>query len=273
MRDDEKVVTIPYAVVTPVQSPIITVENVSAGYPDKVVWRDANFSLNSGEFVAVIGPNGSGKTTLFRLLLGLQQPINGTIRIFNGIPRRGNSHIGYVPQRHAVDSETNVECLELVHLAYCCQQWGFHISAKSEREKARVALEAVGAAELAPKSLNALSGGELQRVFLAEAMVSDPDVLLLDEPLSNLDIRRAEELVRLVNKVVRSRNVTALLVAHDINPLLPYLDQVVYVANGKVAAGSAKEVLTTERLTELYNTPVEVMHDSRGNVAIIGIER
>jgi len=256
-----------------VQSPVVTVDNVTAGYPDKVVWREANFSLDRGQFVAVIGPNGSGKTTLFRLLLGLQQPINGMIRIFNEIPRRGNSRIGYVPQRHVVDSETNIECLELVHLAYCCQQWGFHLTANSEREKARVALQAVGASELAPKSLNALSGGELQRIFLAEALVSDPDVLLLDEPLSNLDIRRAEELVQLVNKVVRSRNVTALLVAHDINPLLPYLDQIVYVANGKVAAGAAKEVLTTARLTALYDTQVDVIHDSRGNLAIIGVDR
>ena len=257
---------------TTAQSPIVTAENVTAGYPDKVVWLDASFSLNRGEFAAVIGPNGSGKTTLFRLLLGLQQPINGTIRIFDEIPRRGNSRIGYVPQRHVVDSETNVQSLELVHLAYCGQRWGFHLSAKSERERALGALEAVGAAELAPKPLNALSGGELQRIFLAEALVSDPDILLLDEPLSNLDIRRAEELVQLVNRVVRSRNVTALLVAHDINPLLPYLDQVVYVANGKVATGAAKEVLTTERLTALYDTEVEVIHDSRGNLAIIGIE-
>jgi zinc/manganese transport system ATP-binding protein len=265
--------TIDSAAANTVQSPIVAVENVTAGYPDKLVWRDASFSLDRGQFAAVIGPNGAGKTTLFRLLLGLQQPINGTIRIFNEAPRRGNSRIGYVPQRHIVDSETNIECLELVHLAYCCQEWGFHLSAKSEREKALVTMEAVGAAELAPKSLNALSGGELQRIFLAEALVSDPDVLLLDEPLSNLDIRRAEELVQLVNKVVRSRNVTAMLVAHDINPLLPYLDQVVYVANGKVAAGAAKEVLTTERLTALYDTQVEVMRDPRGNVAIIGLER
>jgi len=260
------------ATTTQDQSPIVTAENVTAGYPGNIVWQDADFSLDRGEFIAVIGPNGAGKTTLFRLLLGLQQPIKGTIRIFDKIPHRGNSRIGYVPQRHVFDSDTNVECIELVHLAYCGQRWGFHLSAKSERERALDALKAVGAAELAPKPLNALSGGELQRIFLAEALVSDPDILLLDEPLSNLDIRRADELVQLVNSVVRSRNVTALLVAHDINPLLPYLDQVVYVANGKVATGAAKEVLTTEGLSALYGTQVEVIHDSRGNVAIIGIE-
>ena len=260
------------AVTATVQPAVITGENVVAGYPDKVVWRGASFTLDRGELVAVIGPNGAGKTTLFRMLLGLQQPISGTIKIFNEAPKRGNPRIGYVPQRHLIDNETNVECLELVHLAYCGFQWGFHLSAKVGRQAARVALEAVGAAELAPKSLNALSGGELQRIFLAEALVSDPDILLLDEPLSSLDIRRAQELVQLVDRVVRSRNVTALLVAHDINPLLPYLNKVVYIANGKVATGTPKEVLTSERLTALYETHVEVMHDSRGNVAIIGIE-
>jgi zinc/manganese transport system ATP-binding protein len=264
--------TSPTAAAASVQSEIITAENLVAGYPDKVVWRDANFSFNRGELVAIIGPNGAGKTTLFRLLLGLQQPIAGTIKIFDDPPKRGNPRIGYVPQRHAIDNETNVECLELVHLAYCGHQWGFHLSAKAGRKAALVALEAVGAAELAPQPLNALSGGELQRIFLAEALVSEPDILLLDEPLSSLDIRRANELVQLVAKVVRSRNVTALLVAHDINPLLPYLDKVVYIANGKIATGEPKDVLTSERLTALYDVHVEVIRDSRGNVAIIGIE-
>jgi len=262
----------PVALTSTAQSSAVTGENVVAGYPDKIVWRGASFSLDRGELVAVIGPNGAGKTTLFRLLLGLQQPVSGTIKIFNEVPKRGNPRIGYVPQRHVIDNETNVECLELVHLAYCGHQWGFHLTAKVGRAAARQALEAVGASDLAPKSLNVLSGGELQRIFLAEALVSDPDILLLDEPLSSLDIRRAQELVQLIDNVVRTRKVTALLVAHDINPLLPYLDKVVYIANGKVATGTPKEVLTSVRLSELYDTHVEVIHDSRGNVAIIGIE-
>jgi zinc/manganese transport system ATP-binding protein len=260
------------AITVAVQPEIVIAENLVAGYPDKTVWSGASFSFNRGELVAIIGPNGAGKTTLFRLLLGLQQPISGTIKIFNESPKRGNSRIGYVPQRHVIDSETNIECLELVHLALCGHRWGFHISSKTERQIALVALEAVGATELAHKPLSALSGGELQRIFLAEALVSNPDILLLDEPLSSLDIRRAKELVQLINTVVRSRNVTALLVAHDINPLLPYLDKVVYIANGKVATGNPKEVLTSERLSALYDVHVEVIRDSRGNVAIIGIE-
>jgi len=251
-------------------SGIITAENVVAGYGDHIVWRDASFAVDRGEFVAIIGPNGAGKTTLFRLLLGLQQPISGAIRIFNVRPRRGNQQIGYVPQRHMIDSETNIECLELVRLAISGKRWGLDLFSKNDIEMALDTLRAVGAAELAHRSLNELSGGELQRIFLAEALVSNPDILLLDEPLSNLDIRRGRELVQLVNSVVRSRNVTAFLVAHDINPLLPFLDNVIYIANGKVATGRPQDVLTSECLTALYGVQVEVMRDSKGNVAIIG---
>ncbi|MGC1426089.1 MAG: ATP-binding cassette domain-containing protein, partial [Nitrosotalea sp.] len=187
-------------------------------------------------------------------------------------PKRGNPQIGYVPQRHTIDSETNIESLELVRLGFSGKQWGFNLFSQKDRKAAFDALEAVGAKELAHHSLSVLSGGELQRIFLAEALVSNPDILLLDEPLSNLDMRREKELLQLVNNVVHSRNVTALLIAHNINPLLPFLDKVVYIANGKLATGKPKEVLTSESLTALYGVPIEVLKDSKGNIAIIGIE-
>jgi zinc/manganese transport system ATP-binding protein len=251
---------------------IITSTNLVAGYPDNIVWRDANFTINRGEFVAVIGPNGAGKTTLFRLLLGLQQPVTGTIKIFNEAPKRGNPQIGYVPQRHIFDGETNIESVELVRLGYSGKQWGLGLFTQKDRQAAFDAMKAVGATDLAHRSLGVLSGGELQRILLAEALVSNPAVLLLDEPLSNLDMRRERELLQLIHKVVQARNVTALLIAHNINPLLPYLDKVVYIANGKVATGTPQEVLTSECLSELFGVHVEVLRDSRGNIAIVGIE-
>lgn len=251
---------------------IVVAENLTVGYTGKPIWKDASFSVSRGEFVAVIGPNGAGKTTMFRLLLGLQQPESGTIKVFGDRPRRGNPRIGYVPQRHTVDNETNIECVELVRLAFSCNRWGFRFAPKEEKTLAYDTLAAVGATELAEKSLGSLSGGELQRIFLAEALVSNPEMLLLDEPLSNLDIRRIKELVGLMNTVVRSRNVTAFLVAHDINPLIKFLDKVVYIANGKVATGTPEEVLTSKRLTALYGTPVEVLRDSKGNIVVAGAE-
>jgi len=253
-------------------SEIIAAEDLAAGYQDKIVWRDANFSIEHGEFVAIIGPNGSGKTTLFRLLLGLQSPADGVINVFGARPKRGNQLIGYMPQRHLVDGEMTIEAIELVRLGLSGKNWGFSLFSKNDLEAAHRALKSVGAEDLAHRSLGVLSGGELQRVFLAVALVSDPDLLLLDEPLSNLDIRRERELVHLINDVVRSRNVTALLIAHNINPLLPFLDKVIYIANGRVATGKPKDVLTSETLSALYGTPVEVLRDSHGNFAVIGIE-
>ncbi len=265
-------ITASKAIAAGVASNLLTAENLTAGYRDKIVWKDASFSVGRGEFVAVIGPNGAGKTTLFRLLLGLQQPLGGTLKIFGAPPRRGNPQIGYVPQRHVIDSETNVEAVELVRLGLSGKQWGFNPFSHTDYNTALAVLESVGARELAHRPLGALSGGELQRIFLAEALVSNPDVLLLDEPLSNLDMRRESDLLHLVNNVVHSRGVTALLIAHNINPLLPHLDKVIYIANSRVANGKPEEVLTSDRLTALYGVQVEVLRDDKGNVAIIGIE-
>lgn len=251
---------------------LVEAERLAAGYGDKVVWRDGRFSFGQGEFVAVIGPNGAGKTTLFRMLLGLQRPLTGSLLVLGSPPKRGNPRIGYVPQRHLIDSETNIECLELVRLGLSGKRWGFNPFSKNDREAAMAALDAVSGRELAHRSLGALSGGELQRIFLAEALVSDPDLLLLDEPLSNLDLKRETDLLHLVNDVVRTRHVTSLLIAHNINPLLPHLDKVMYIANGKIATGKPTEVLTSESLTALYDVQVEVLRDPHGNVAIIGVE-
>ncbi|MGD0511003.1 MAG: ATP-binding cassette domain-containing protein, partial [Candidatus Micrarchaeaceae archaeon] len=141
-----------------------------------------------------------------------------------------------------------------------------------EKKAASGALAADGATELARKSLNSLSGGELQRIYLAEALVSNPEMLLLDEPLSNLDIKRAKDLVGLISRITRSRNVTTFLVAHDINPIIQFLDKIIYVANGKVATGTPDEVLTSKSLTKLYGTHVEVLHDSMGHILIHSLQ-
>lgn len=254
------------------ESQLVEAEGLAAGYPGKTVWRDAAFTISKGEFVAIIGPNGAGKTTLLRLLLGLQRPLAGKIRIFGSVPRRGSPRIGYVPQQHVVDDESHIEAMELVRLGFSGKKWGFSLSSSGDAEAAMSALEGVGGVELAHRPLAELSGGELQRIFLAEALVSNPDLLLLDEPLSNLDMRRERELLRLVNDVVRGRGVAALLIAHNINPLLPYLDKVIYIANGKVASGKPEDVLTSRALSALYETNVEVLRDSKGNLAIVGIE-
>jgi zinc/manganese transport system ATP-binding protein len=257
---------------SPTGPEVIRAEHLDVGYGGKAVWQDATFGVQTGEFVAVIGPNGAGKTTLFRLLLGLLRQASGSIKILGVPPHRGNPRIGYVPQRHAIDHETHIACETLVRLGISGTGWGPSFSFRSERRAALEALRSVGAADFADKPLGALSGGELQRVFLAEALVGNPELLLLDEPLSNLDLRRSRDLVELIHGLVRSRQVTTLLVAHDINPLIECLDKVIYIANGRVATGTPEEVLTSESLTGLYGVPVEVLHDSRGNIVIVGGE-
>jgi zinc/manganese transport system ATP-binding protein len=252
-------------------SPVIVAKDLAGGYPTNVVWKNAYFSIGQGEFVAVLGPNGAGKTTLFHLLLGLAQPLAGSLSIFGKAPQRGNQRIGYVPQRHPIDSETGIEALQLVQLGLDGNRWAM-ASAKNGREEAMAALRTVGAEELAHRPLGALSGGELQRIFLAEALIGKPDLLLLDEPLANLDMRRESNFVQLINDVVRSRGVTVLLIAHNINPLLPVLDRVIYVANGQITDGKPSEVLTSKSLTDLYGIPIEVLKDSHGRIAIIGMD-
>jgi zinc/manganese transport system ATP-binding protein len=237
-----------------------------------MVWHDATFEVEKGEFVAVIGPNGAGKTTLFRLLLGLQRPLRGSLEVFGAPPRRGSPRIGYVPQRHTIDNDTHVAADVLVRLGVSGTHLGPEIAFRAARRSTQEALAAVGATELGPKPLGSMSGGELQRIFLAEAIGGRPEMLLLDEPLSNLDMRRTRELVELVHGLVQSRHVTTLLVAHDINPLIECLDRVIYIANGRVANGPPEEVLTSTALSELYGVPVEVLHDSRGNIVIVGGE-
>ncbi len=254
---------------------VVRGDHLDVAYRGTPVWRDANFGIGRGEFVAVIGPNGAGKTTLFRLLLGLVRPERGSLRVFGEEPRRGNPKIGYVPQTHVVDRETNVEAEQLVRLGFSGHRWRPNLTPRSwraERAATDEALGAVGGLDLAKKPLGAMSGGELQRIFLAEAIVAGPEMLLLDEPLANLDLRRARELVELVHGLVQARNVTTLLVAHDINPLIRCLDKVVYIANGRVATGPPAEVLTTRSLSQLYGVPVEVLRDSRGNLVIVGGE-
>jgi zinc/manganese transport system ATP-binding protein len=251
---------------------VIAAKGVAASYRSHAVWRDASFTIGKGEFVGILGPNGAGKTTLFRMLLGSLHPVAGELRLLGDTPRRGHPRVGYIPQRRPIDSEMNIDALEFVRLGLYGNRWGFSQNSTAERRKAMQALQSVDGETLAPRPLGILSGGELQRVFLAQALVGKPDVLLLDEPLSNLDIRRETSLVQLVNKVVREQDVTALLIAHDLNPLLPVLDRVMYIANGQVATGTPAEVITSESLSKLYGVPVEVLRDSRGRVAVLGIE-
>ncbi|MEI9914003.1 MAG: ATP-binding cassette domain-containing protein [Candidatus Saccharibacteria bacterium] len=253
---------------------IVQANNLTAGYGQKKIWSGANFTIQPGEFVGVLGPNGAGKTTLFRLLLGLSKPLSGELKLFGQVPKRGSPRVGYVPQRRPVDQQLKLEALELVRLGVSGDQWGFASprQARAERASAMEALRQVDAVDLAHRSLGQLSGGELQRIFLAQALIGKPDLLLLDEPLANLDIRREVELIHLITKVAKTENVAVLLIAHDINPLLPVVDKLIYFVNGQVANGPPDKIITNKTLSNLYGAPIEVLSDSRGRLAVLGTE-
>ena len=254
--------------------PVVTAEGVSAAYGTRPIWSGADFAIEPGEFVGVLGPNGAGKSTLLRLLLGLLPPSAGTLTVLGQPPRRGNPAIGYVPQRRPVDPDIRLSGLELVKLGLTGHRWGVGLPRHRAGTGAAVgaAVRAVGADVYARQAVGTLSGGELQRLLLAQAIVGAPDLLLLDEPLANLDVRNQVGVARLVGDLARSRGLAVLLIAHDINPLLPVLDRVMYIAAGQVTIGRPAEVITSERLSRLYRAHVEVLTDSRGRLFVVGLD-
>ncbi len=254
-------------------SAAIVAESVSAAYGDRLIWRNASFTVNTGEFVAVLGPNGSGKSTLLRLLLGLQPPAAGSLQVLGKRPRRGNPQIGYVPQRRDIDRDLPVRGRDFVHLGIDGNRWGLALgNAASDHQRVDQAITSVEAQPYADRPIGRLSGGEQQRLLLAQALAGRPQMLLLDEPLASLDLRNQIIISELVAELARANGLTVLLIAHDINPLLPIVDRVLYVAHGGLAIGKPAEVITTQQLSRLYDAPIEVLHDSHGHMFVVGLE-
>lgn len=248
--------------------------SLSAGYGGIAIWSDASLTIEKGDFIGLLGANGAGKSTLFRLMLGLERPMSGELELFGAKPTRGNPAIGYVPQRRFIDNESRILAIDYVRLGAYRNKWGFSLPKESKKEMAQAyeALELVDGLGLAERPLSKLSGGEQQRVFLAQALVGKPQLLLLDEPLANLDIRREAQLIRLIDKVAKKQDLAVVLIAHDINPLLPVVNRIIYIANGKVVSGLPEDIINGPSLSSLYGAPIEVLKDSKGRVAVLGVE-
>ena len=263
----------PSAVTEP-STVVIEASDLAVAYGRRTVWSGADFSVAPGEFVAVLGPNGAGKTTLLRVLLGLLRPSSGTVSVLGRPPRRGNPAIGYVPQRRPVDPELRLAGTELVKLGLAGARWGTGWPGRRAELRRRVgdAVAAVGAQEFASHPIGTLSGGELQRLALAQTIVSDPRILLLDEPLASLDVRNQVIVAHLVATLSRARGIAVMLIAHDVNPLLPVVDRVIYVARGKLTIGRPEEVITSDNLSRLYDANVEVLRDSHGRMFVVGLD-
>lgn len=242
--------------------PVVTLAGARLSFGDRVLWDHLDLTVTAGEFIAVLGPNGTGKTSLLKVLLG-QLPLTGGTALINGEPvRAGSDRIGYVPQHRAVDRDLSLRGCDMVRLGVDGQCWGPVPLRRADRVRRReavdLALEQVRASALAPVAVGVMSGGELQRVRIAQALASDPDLLLCDEPLLNLDPGNA----RLVSQVIdeRRRTGTAVLfVTHEVNPVLPYVDRVLYLVNGRFRIGTVAEVMTSATLSELYQADIQVV--------------
>jgi zinc/manganese transport system ATP-binding protein len=244
---------------------------VSIKLGNRMIQERMSFQLEQGEFVAVLGPNGAGKSTLLKLLLGFLRPTEGEIRVLGKIPRTGNQLIGYLPQFQNTESMNALRARDIVGFGIDGHRWGFGLPNRKREEKLDQVLEEVDALNFSKASFDEISGGERQRLLLAQALISSPRILLLDEPLASLDIGHAQEVITLVSRICRSRKITVLLVTHDVNPLLPHIDQVLYMANGQSVLGRPDDVITSEVLSRLYGSRVEVVN-AIGRRFVVGAE-
>jgi zinc/manganese transport system ATP-binding protein len=244
----------------------------------RVLWHDVSFDVSPGEFVAVLGPNGVGKSTLIKAILGLLPLSAGSLEVLGQPPGRASRRIGYLPQRRSFDPTLRVRAVDVVRLGLDGDRWGVPLPvpgrwSRQARESAAIVdeiLDLVGAGDYAHRPVGQLSGGEQQRVLIAQALVRRPDLLLLDEPLDSLDLPNQASVAALIARISESAGVSVMLVAHDVNPILEYLDRVVYVAAAGAVSGTPEQVITAEILTRLYRTPIEVLRASDGRFVVVG---
>jgi zinc/manganese transport system ATP-binding protein len=257
--------------------PAVRLRGATAARNGGPVWSGLELEIGRGEFVAVLGPNGAGKSTLLDVLLGLLPLSAGSAEVLGAAPGPATARrLGYLPQRRSFDAGTRVRGRDLVRLGLDGGRWGVPLPARfsaGSREAARRVeemVELVGAGAYASRPIGQLSGGEQQRLLIAQALVREPDVLLLDEPLDSLDLSNQGAIAGLVQRICHDRGVTVLLVAHDVNPILGYLDRVVYFAGGRGLAGPPREVVSGPTLSGLYGVPVEVLEASDGRLVVVG---
>jgi zinc/manganese transport system ATP-binding protein len=271
---------------------LLRLDGIGVRLSGREILHDVSFSIRPGEFTGLIGPNGAGKTTILRVILGLQQQSAGTVTIAGSVRggpgrraaragraprapraarRRSGSLIGYVPQKLLIEPDMPLRVRDVVALGIDGHRLGIPAPSRARHELVAETLRAVGADGYAEARVGELSGGEQQRVMIAHALISRPRLLLLDEPLANLDIRSAQGIVAVLARLAREQGIAVLISAHDMNPLAPVMDRIVYVAAGRAAVGSAGEVLRTEVLSNLYGQHVDVLH-VHGRVVIVAGE-
>jgi len=256
----------------PMRTPAVRLRGARLAYGPRVLWDGLDLDVAPGEFLAVLGPNGSGKTSLLQVLLGMRQLSAGTVQVAGRRAGRGFARLGYVPQQRPMDPQLPLRGRDLVALGLDGHRWGLAVRPAARREHRRLvdaALAAVGASGYAGAPVGRLSGGEQQRLRVAQALVGDPSVLLCDEPLLSLDLAHQRTVASLIDARRRGHGTTVLFVTHEINPILPYVDRVLYLVDGRFRIGTPDEVMSSATLSQLYRTEVDVLR-IRGRIVVVG---
>ncbi len=258
-------------------SPVVQLDRAQVLVGGRAIWSEVSLQVTAGQFVAVLGPNGVGKSTLLKAVLGLIPVHRGEIRVLGGKPGRFNEKIGYLPQRRAFDAGVRIRGVDIVRLGLDGDRWGVPLpswlggaGARTKADRVTEVIELVGAQGYAYRPIGQCSGGEQQRLLIAQALIRRPELLILDEPLDSLDVTNQASVSALIQSVCRSLGVAVLMVAHDVNPILGYLDQVIYLAQGGAVMGPPAEVITADTLTMLYGTPIDVLTDRAGRLVVVG---
>ncbi len=250
----------------------IKFEHVRLAFNQKSIVQDFNAQIFLGEFIGIFGQNGSGKTTLLRAILGLLSPSRGKISVLGNIAQQGNPAIGYMPQHRSQMPPAHFSGRAMVEAAFQGYRWGLPLLSAKQKQQIDEVIHLVDAQEFANRPFVQLSGGEKQRLFLAQVMLDNPQILLLDEPLSNLDPNSQENLIALIQHIQQQFHTTILFTAHDVNPLLGIMNRVLYMANGNAKLGTVDEVITSEQLTKLYGVPIEVI-ELKNRLFVLSHER
>jgi zinc/manganese transport system ATP-binding protein len=262
----------------PTTGPAVILTDAAVRLGGRTVWSRVNLEVATGEFVAILGPNGVGKSTLIKAMLGILPLSEGRLSVLGRNPGDAGPEIGYLPQRRSFDPSLRIRGIDVVRLGSDGDRWGLPVPggsslfARGRRRRQRVdeVIELVGAEGYAHRPIGQVSGGEQQRLLIAQALVRRPRMLLLDEPLDSLDLPNQASVAALISSISREFAITVLIVAHDVNPIVSYLDGVVYVARGGAVFGPPDEVITSETLSALYETPIEVLRTSDGQMVVVG---
>jgi zinc/manganese transport system ATP-binding protein len=249
-------------------SELLRLEDIGVSLSGRRILEGVSFSVRAGEFTGLIGSNGAGKTTLMRVILGLERPTTGRVFVEGKLRGKRNTTIGYVSQKVLLDPDLPLRARDLVTLGIDGYRFGLPLPSRRRRGMADSMLEAVGASDFADARVGSLSGGEQQRVLIAHALVGRPRILLLDEPLANLDLRSGQEVVSLLDRISHEQKIAVLLSAHEMNPLLPVMDRIVYLAGGHAASGTTEEVVRDDVLSSLYGHEVHV-HVLHGRIIVV----